>query len=129
MKHLFLSCLLATGLVNISQAQARIGNTESDIRQEFSHYTENTVLYGPLCMNIDVVRENATLPPLKRGDQVVVHRVGAYNITQSMQFISLRPAIVMIDMNGKSHKVKSSETLATVESNEILPDYLKAFKL
>ena len=97
--------------------------------QEFSHYTENTVLYGPLCMNIDVVRENATLPPLKRGDQVVVHRVGAYNITQSMQFISLRPAIVMIDMNGKSHKVKSSETLATVESNEILPDYLKAFKL
>ncbi|MBY0426114.1 MAG: diaminopimelate decarboxylase [Cytophagales bacterium] len=97
--------------------------------QEFSQYTENTVLYGPLCMNIDVVRENATLPPLKREDQVVVHRVGAYNITQSMQFISLRPAIVLIDLAGKVHQIKHAETLATVEANEILPDYLKTFKL
>jgi diaminopimelate decarboxylase len=97
--------------------------------QEFSHYTENTVLYGPLCMNIDVVRENATLPPLKRDDQVVVHRVGAYNITQSMQFISLRPAIVMIDMEGKTHIIKNREDRATIEMNEVLPEYLKEFKL
>lgn len=97
--------------------------------QEFSHYTENTVLYGPLCMNIDVVRENATLPPLKREDQVVVHRVGAYNITQSMQFISLRPAIVMIDMDGKPHIIKEKETRETIEMNEVLPEYLKEFKL
>jgi diaminopimelate decarboxylase len=80
-------------------------------------------------MNIDVVRENATLPPLKRDDQVVVHRVGAYNITQSMQFISLRPAIVMIDMEGKTHIIKNREDRATIEMNEVLPEYLKEFKL
>ncbi|MEY5047833.1 MAG: hypothetical protein RLZZ175_1192 [Bacteroidota bacterium] len=97
--------------------------------QEFSHYTENTVLYGPLCMNIDVVRENATLPPMKRDDNVVVHRVGAYNITQSMQFISLRPAVVMIDLEGTPHIIKNREDRATVEMNEVLPDYLKEFKL
>jgi diaminopimelate decarboxylase len=97
--------------------------------QEFSHYTENTVLYGPLCMNIDVVRENATLPPMKRDDQVVVHRVGAYNITQSMQFISLRPAIVMIDMEGKAHIIKQRENRETIEMNEVLPEYLKEFRL
>ncbi len=97
--------------------------------QEFSQYTEDTVLYGPLCMNIDVVRENVTMPPLNAGDQVVVHYVGAYNITQSMQFIQLRPAVVMIDTKGTAHKIKSSETLEDVEKNELLPDHLNNFEL
>lgn len=97
--------------------------------QEFSHYTENTVIYGPLCMNIDILRENITLPPLKRGDQVVVHRVGAYNITQSMQFISLRPAIVVIDVQGKVHTVKQKEVLSTLECNEVMPKHLETIKL
>jgi len=97
--------------------------------QEFSHHTEDCVLYGPLCMNIDVVRENVTLPPLHNGDQVVVHHVGAYNITQSMQFITLRPAVVMIDMNRKAHVIKSKETNADVEKNERIPEHLESFKL
>ena len=97
--------------------------------QEFTNHTEDCVLYGPLCMNIDVVRENVTLPPLHNGDQVVVHHVGAYNITQSMQFITLRPAVVMIDMNRKAHIIKSKETNADVEKNELIPEHLDSFKL
>ncbi|MEI6021673.1 MAG: diaminopimelate decarboxylase [Bacteroidota bacterium] len=97
--------------------------------QDFSQYTEDAVLYGPLCMNIDVIRENVTLPPLKRNDQVVVHMVGAYNMTQWMQFISLRPAVVMIDMEEKVHVIRSCETIESIEHNEILPNYLKNFKL
>jgi diaminopimelate decarboxylase len=97
--------------------------------QEFSHHTEDSVMYGPLCMNIDVVRENVTLPPLKRGDQVVVHTVGAYNMTQWMQFIALRPAVVMIDKKGKSHEVRKRETLDNIDQQEVMPDYLKQFKL
>lgn len=97
--------------------------------QEFGQYAEDTVLYGPLCMNIDVVRENVSLPPLKAGDQVVVHHVGAYNITQSMQFIALRPAVVMIDMEGKPHVIKVREELETLEKDEQLPDYLQQFKI
>jgi len=80
-------------------------------------------------MNIDVIRENITLPPLRTGDQVVVHHMGAYNISQSMQFISLRPAIVMIDLDKEVHLIKSAETLETLEKGEQLPDYLKDFKL
>jgi len=94
--------------------------------QEFGYHTEDCVLYGPLCMNIDVVRENVSLPPLKSGDQVVVHNVGAYNITQSMQFISLRPAVVLIDMQGKAHKVRNIETLEVLENDEVMPDYLNS---
>lgn len=96
--------------------------------QDFGFHTEDTVLYGPLCMNIDVVRENISLPPLKSNDHVVVHFVGAYNVTQSMQFISLRPAIVMIDLQGKIHMIKKPEKLAALEKDEMVPDYLKKLK-
>lgn len=97
--------------------------------QEFGQHTEDTVLYGPLCMNIDVIRENITLPPLQPGDLVVVHHMGAYNITQSMQFISLRPAIVMIDMDRNVHIIKKKETLEVLEKGELLPKHLEDFEL
>ena len=97
--------------------------------QAFSQYTEDAVLYGPLCMNIDVIRENVTLPPLKKDDQVVVHTVGAYNMTQWMQFIALRPAVVMIDLQEKAHVIRKRETMQSVEENEVLPLHLKTFKL
>jgi diaminopimelate decarboxylase len=97
--------------------------------QEFSHYTEDTVLYGPLCMNIDVVRETCTLPPLKRGDHVVVHTVGAYNMTQWMQFISLRPAVVLINTEGKPLIIRKRETLQAIDSIEVVPDSLRSFNL
>jgi diaminopimelate decarboxylase len=97
--------------------------------QEFGMHTEDTVLYGPLCMNIDVIRENISLPPLNSGDQVVVHHVGAYTITQSMQFIALRPNVVIIDEKGKPHLIKAKESLADLEMNEKMPEYLNQFKL
>lgn len=97
--------------------------------QEFSNYTEDCVLYGPLCMNIDVIRENVTLPPLKKDDNVVVHNVGAYNMTQWMQFIALRPAVVIVDMKGQPHLIRQRETLSSIESSEEMPAYLTSFKL
>lgn len=80
-------------------------------------------------MNIDVIRENITLPPLKRDDHVVVHTVGAYNMTQWMQFITLRPAIVMIDLDEKAHIIRNRETLNSIQGDEVLPTYLKKFQL
>lgn len=97
--------------------------------QEFASHTEDMVLYGPLCMNIDVVRQSVNLPLLNKGDQVVVHKVGAYNMTQWMQFIQMRPKVVMIDMDGKSHLIRDNETIETIEQPERMPEYLKAFTL
>ncbi|MCC6370371.1 MAG: diaminopimelate decarboxylase [Bacteroidia bacterium] len=93
--------------------------------QPFSQYTEDTVIYGPLCMNIDVVRENIAFPALKKNDQVVVHTVGAYNMTQWMQFIAMRPAVVLIDMNDKPHLIRKRENINSVQNEEVMPDYLK----
>lgn len=97
--------------------------------QPFSSYTEDTMLYGPLCMNIDVVRENAVLPLLNKGDHFVIHQVGAYNMTQWMQFITLRPNVVMIDESGSTHVIRKKETLESVTSMEDTPEHLRTFEL
>ncbi len=93
--------------------------------QPFSQHTEDTVIYGPLCMNIDVIRENITFPLLKRRDHIVISRIGAYNMTQWLQFITLRPKIVMIDMKGKVHVIRDNETIETIVSLEKVPQHLK----
>ncbi|MCU0364027.1 MAG: alanine racemase [Bacteroidales bacterium] len=90
-----------------------------------SDHLEETTLYGPLCMNIDVIREAVAFPLLRKGDNFVIKRVGAYNMTQWMQFITYRPNIVLIDMEGKAHLVREAENLDSVRGNERIPDHLK----
>jgi len=97
--------------------------------QEFTHHTEDMVIYGPLCMNIDKIRESINLPPLNKGDHVVVHKVGAYNMTQWMQFIAMRPNVVLIDMKNNLHLIRRKESIETLTQQEEVPDYLKKFKL
>lgn len=92
---------------------------------EMSDDSEETTLYGPLCMNIDVIRQNLSFPLLKKGDPVVVPRVGAYNMTQWMQFITYRPNVVLIDAEGKTHIIRRKEELENLSGNENIPEGLK----
>jgi diaminopimelate decarboxylase len=96
----------------------------SPVRASSAH-PEPTVLYGPLCMNIDVLRESISLPPLAAGDQVVVHRVGAYNLSQWQQFITLRPNVLLLDTEGQPHIIREAETLAYLQQNERVPAHLQ----
>lgn len=89
--------------------------------QAFGGFSENTVIYGPLCMNIDVVQDNCTLPVLMPGDRIVIQNVGAYNMTQWMQFIHLRPAVMMVMENGTAEVIRRGETLADLLSFESVP--------
>jgi diaminopimelate decarboxylase len=86
---------------------------------------EPTVLYGPLCMNIDVVRENMMLPPLEVGSRVLIGPIGAYNVTQSMQFIKLRPAVAMISPAGEVAEIRRIETLDDLSMGESVPAWLE----
>ncbi|RLD71803.1 MAG: diaminopimelate decarboxylase [Bacteroidetes bacterium] len=97
--------------------------------QPFTQYTENTVVYGPLCMNIDVIRDNINLPLLNKDDHIVIQSVGAYNMTQWMQFITLRPPIVMIDPEGEVHVIREKENLDRLLEFENVPEHLKDFTL
>ena len=96
--------------------------------QPFGFHTEDMIIYGPLCMNIDVLREYISLPPMKKGDHFVISRIGAYNMTQWMQFINYRPKIVMIDQKQKVHLVRDSEDLAYLNQLELVPEHLNDIK-
>ncbi|MBE9468207.1 MAG: diaminopimelate decarboxylase [Bacteroidetes bacterium] len=93
--------------------------------QQCSTQTEDTTIYGPLCMNIDVIRQAIQFPILQKGDNVVIKRIGAYNMTQWMQFITLRPKIILIDTESKAHIIRKNETNSVFENLEITPKYLK----
>jgi diaminopimelate decarboxylase len=89
-----------------------------------SDHLEETTLYGPLCMNIDVLREAIAFPLLKKGDHFVVKRIGAYNMTQWMQFITLRPNVVLIDTEGKPHIIRKKEEMENIRGQEQIPAHL-----
>src|ERR1700712_767297 len=93
--------------------------------QETRGTPEATVLYGPLCMNIDVLRENVKLPPLSAGERLVFRNVGAYNTTQWMQFITLRPAVVMIGAHGEVSVIRRAETVEDMRALEQVHEWLR----
>ncbi|MBS4001386.1 MAG: alanine racemase [Desulfobulbaceae bacterium] len=89
--------------------------------QEGGAHPEEASMFGPLCMNIDVIRESITLPSLRKGDKLVIEDVGAYDMTQWMQFISMRPNVVMIMEDGSIELIRKAETLEYLLQQELLP--------
>ena len=85
---------------------------------------EETVIYGPLCMNIDVIRPSIRFPSVDLGEPLVIYPVGAYNVTQWMQFIRMRPAVILIGENGSADMIREAETLDTVKNLEHVPHRL-----
>jgi diaminopimelate decarboxylase len=92
--------------------------------QEVFGTAEPTVFLGPLCMNIDVVRDRIMFQPLRVGDRVVIRHVGAYNVTQWMQFITERPNVVMVSPKGQHACIRKAETLETLLVQEQMPAWL-----
>lgn len=85
-----------------------------------------SLLVGPLCMNIDVLSEALMLPRLEKGASLVLHPVGAYNVTQWMQFIQYRPAITLIRANGEVQLVRKAENLEYMNLCDLLPSDLNS---
>ena len=96
-----------------------------EVDREVSGPAEPCILYGPLCMNIDVVDDGAHLPPLPRGCRLILSPVGAYNVTQWMQFIRYRPAVVLIGQDGQVELIREAEELKDIVARERLPERLK----
>ncbi len=87
--------------------------------------SEDTQICGPLCMNIDVIRQAVRFPLLQPGDPVVIERIGAYNMTQWMQFITYRPNVVLIGADGETYVIREKENIDTFKQSERVPDFLK----
>lgn len=94
--------------------------------RQLSGRAEESVLYGPLCMNIDVMRASIMMPPLSVGDVLIFSPVGAYNNTQWLQFIEYRPNVVLIHGEKAVSVVRAAEDLDVVISQERLPEHLQS---
>ncbi len=97
-----------------------------ELDREVPGVNENSVVYGPLCMNLDAIDEGVSLPLLKRGTRLILSPVGAYNNTQSMQFITYRPAVVLVGENGEVDVIREAEDLSDIVRREKLPERLRA---
>ncbi len=100
-------------------------NFEISLDKRYEGLNEPSQINGPLCMNIDIIAENIMLPPLNRGSVLTIWPVGAYNVTQSMQFIRYRPRIVLIDKNSDVHLIREADDLEYIVEKESIPEYLK----
>ncbi|MDQ7055327.1 MAG: alanine racemase [Persephonella sp.] len=96
-----------------------------EIDREVQGSNEPAVIYGPLCMNIDIIDEGTMLSPLERGTRLIFSPVGAYNNTQWMQFIEYRPNVVMVMEDQTVEVIREKENLSDIEKRERLPERLK----
>ena len=94
-------------------------NFNIELDRRYDGDNEPSMLNGPLCMNIDIIEENLMLPPLNRGSVISISPVGAYNYTQSMQFIRYKPAVVLIDKESNVKVIKEVDDLETVNFKEV----------
>ncbi len=99
-------------------------NHQVQMTREPGGVYEDTVLYGPLCMNIDVVRQSIQMPPLVYGDRLVVSPVGAYNNTQWLQFIEYRPNVVLVHEDTNVSVIRRAENLAVMNAQDEMPAHL-----
>ncbi len=93
--------------------------------QESGIHFEDSSLYGPLCMNIDLIRESILLPAVKKGERLIIEDVGAYDMTQWMQFITMRPNVVMVMQDGSVELIRKTEDINYILDREVLPKQLK----
>ncbi len=81
-------------------------------------------LCGPLCMQIDKIREDVMLPNVQPGTRLTVANVGAYCLTQSMQFIQPRPAVVLLTESGPK-LIRRAERREDIFAMDRVPAHLR----
>ncbi len=111
---------VADGGVNLL-ATSFLYDFDVELDREVLGESQPSVIYGPMCMNQDVVCENLLLPPLDRGTRLIFSPAGAYNVTQWMQFIAYRPNVVLIGSGGELDVIRAAEDLSDITRREQLP--------
>lgn len=86
--------------------------------------SEEVNIYGPLCMQVDVLRLGVRMPPLQKGSVLVIKNVGAYNFVHSLQFIFPRPAVVLIH-EGQADLLFQAENTSDLLRLHRVPKHLR----
>lgn len=75
---------------------------------------ETVNLVGPLLYPNDFIAIKKRLPRIQEGDILALFDAGAYSLSMSTQFLYPRPAVVLIDLNGRSVKIRQNENYEDV---------------
>lgn len=92
-------------------------------RHHIDAYTNNkrispANIYGPLCTQRDLLVTDAMLPQVNVGDLVRISSAGAYELSESMQFIRPRPAAVCMGDKG-ARLLKRKENLDDIMNTDV----------
>lgn len=79
-------------------------------------------LFGPTCMERDVLHSSLALPVLKRNDRLVVYGCGGYSMSMSGSFIRFRSGVFLWRENGDMQWLREPETLSHQKILEHLPE-------
>lgn len=94
-------------------------------RFEIVAYTDNQErsradVYGPLCTQRDIIAADISIPDVRVGDQLGILSVGAYSLSESMQFIRARPAVISIEKEDIK-LIRRKETMEDITVTDIWP--------
>jgi diaminopimelate decarboxylase len=92
--------------------------------QPFHGMPEPTVLYGPLCMNIDVVREHLVFPPLEVGDRAGLSQRRRVQRHPMDAVHHLSPGGGDDRQGGQHGVIRRREDLDALVRYEAVPDWL-----
>ncbi len=83
--------------------------------------TEKVSIAGKCCESGDMLIKDIELPPVAKGDILVVSSTGAYNYSMSSNYNrNLKPAVVFVQ-DGRARVVVKRETYEDLIRNDILP--------
>ncbi len=81
-------------------------------------------IYGPLCMQVDVLGVGVELLNPQVGSILVIHSVGAYSISHSIQLAQPRPGVILT-YDGISDYIKLPENGSQIRELERMPAHLR----
>lgn len=110
--------------VNLLPSAYYLKHRIESIRDEGSNLKIPVDIYGPLCMQVDVLGVGVELPDPQIGDILIIHSVGAYSISHSIQFAQPRPGVILIH-DGISEYIKFPESGDQIRSLERIPAHLR----
>lgn len=110
--------------VNLLPSAYYLKHRIESIRDDGSNSKIPVDIYGPLCMQVDVLRVGVGLPNPQIGDILIIHSAGAYSISHSIQFAQPRPGVILIH-DGISEYIKLPEREEQIRALEQLPTHLK----
>ena len=110
--------------VNLLPSAYYLKHRIESVREDGSDSRIPVDIYGPLCMQVDVLGVGIELPDPQIEDIFVIHGAGAYSISHSIQFAQPRPGVVLIH-DGISEYIKLPEIGSHIRELERVPVHLE----